>query len=408
MKHFKHLILGGGVAAGYAAQAFTEHDSFNGEDLAIISADVALPYDRPPLSKSFLADEASLGDIRINDPNFYHEHKIQVFLKAPVDRIHTTAKTLRTIHGDAYGFDNLLIATGSRAKRLNIPGADLPQVHYLRKLEDSAQIRQQLEGVEEVVIVGGGYIGLETAAICTEADKHVTMVFPEGRVMEHRFFTPRLSRFFEDALKAEGVNFIHDDKPVRFEEHEGSLLVTLDSGKPLRAGLVIIGVGAIPNDELAQNSELQVDDGILTSEYLETNVPGIYAAGDVANFYDVHYQKRRRTEHWQNAVDQGQYAARRMLGNEQEPFQALPYFFSDVLAYSYEVWGEISEGDTVVEAGNYEAGSVGLWWLRDHHVVAALLMDRPDEEREQAQQWIRERKVVAPNEMPHVISQQPA
>lgn len=407
MKHFKYLILGGGVAAGYAAKEFANYDRFRGEDLAIVSADDTLPYERPPLSKDFLADESSVGEILINDEDFYHTNGIQVFLKTPIDRIYTTAKTLRTAHGDSFSFDHLLIATGARANRLDIPGADLSRVHYLRTLGDSASIRQHLDAVEEVVVVGGGYIGLETAAVCASEGRSVTMVFPEERVMGHRFFTPRLSQFFEDALREKGVKFIHKDQPAAFEEADDQVNVKLESGQTLRAGLVIVGIGASPNLELMRNNQLQVDDGVLTNEYLETNIPGIFAAGDVANFYDVIFQKRRRTEHWQNAVDHGRYVARRMLRVESEPFQALRYFFSDVLDYSYEVWGEIAEGDTVVESGNYDSGSVGLWWLKDGRVVAALLMDRPDEEREWAQQWIRERKQVDVSELPHVIERQP-
>jgi len=408
MKHYKYLILGGGVAAGYAVKELVSHDRFNAEDLAVVSADDTLPYDRPPLSKDFLAEKSRVGDILINDENFYRTNDIDVYLKTPIERIYTTARTLRTTHGDGFSFDHLVIATGASPNQLDIPGAGLPQIHYLRTVEDSASIRQYLDSVEQVAIIGGGYIGLETAAICANEGKSVTMIFPEERLMGHRFFTPRLSAFFENALREKGVTFRTEEEVTSFEKEGEQARIKLESGNDVTADLVIVGIGVSPNVSIAKNSRIQVDDGVLTNEYLETNIPGIYALGDVANFYDVMFKKRRRTEHWQNAVDQGKYIARRLLGLEKEPFQKLRYFFSDVLDYSYEVWGEIADGESIIESGDYDSGEVGIWWMRDGRVVAALLMGRPDEEREMAQEWIREGKQVAVSDIPDVLEQQPA
>jgi 3-phenylpropionate/trans-cinnamate dioxygenase ferredoxin reductase component len=398
MADYEYIILGGGVVAGYAVQTFVEN-GIQPDTLALISADDMLPYERPALSKDYLDGDANTDDILINDENFYRDNGIEVFLKTRVERINTIDRTLHTTAGDTFSFDKLLIATGSKVKMLDIPGADSNGVEYLRWLDDSSDIRGRINADTRAVVLGGGYIGMETAAVLAENDIPVTMVFPNDRLMESRFMTPEISAFFEQYYRDRGVEIITDDLPERIvaDENDHVKAVMLQSGKRLDANLVIAGIGVEPADDLFEGTQLEIDDGLLVDEYLQTNLDGIYAAGDIANYYDMIFDKRRRIGHWDIARKHGQYAARRMMGAEEKPFTTVPYFFSDVFDLSYEFWGEATDADEVVYRGDISADGFSAWWIRNERLIGAFVMDRPDDEREAAQQYIAARTRTSAN-----------
>ncbi|MFW5692291.1 MAG: NAD(P)/FAD-dependent oxidoreductase [Chloroflexota bacterium] len=388
MRRYSYVILGGGVAAGYAADEFIERGLEPGQ-LAIISADDTVPYERPPLSKSFLQGEETASNILINDEQFYAENGIDVYLNSRVTRVEPSEKRLHIPGQEPINYEKLLICTGSHVNKLDIPGSDLEGVMYLRLLDDATDIRQRAERGEQVVVLGGGYIGMETAAVMRQLNLDTTMVFPESRLMSERFFTPAMSNFFEQYYRERDVRFVPNDLPVEIMGKDGKVSdVRLKSGKTLPADFVIAGIGVAPNDELFEKLSLTVDDGVVVNEYLETNADDIYAAGDIASYYDVIFDKQRRIGHWDNARAQGRYAARRMLGVDDEPFVKVPYFFSDVFDLSYEFWGEVAEDDQSIIRGDINSGSFSVWWLRGGRLVGAFVMDRPDEEREAARTWI--------------------
>ncbi len=391
MAKYHYLILGGGVVAGYAAKEFVERGIKPGE-LGIVSADSALPYERPPLSKSFLAGKDSAESVLINQESFYRDSGIGVHLNTPADRVDIGKK--RVVAGSAeFGFEHLIVSTGARVRTLDVPGARLDGVLYLRSLGDSGRLRERLNQGGRAVVIGGGFIGMEVAAQAAQLGVDTTMVFP-SQTMGGRLFTPEIAGFFRRYYESRGVHFIPGASVTAIEGKGRVDGVSLNTGQRLAAGLVVAGIGVTPETSLFQGTAVKIDNGIVVDERLETGAPGVLAAGDVANYPDVLFDKRRRVEHWDNAVKQGQYAARRLTG-AREPFVNVPYFFSDVFDLSYEYWGDAEGADRVVHRGNLNEPSFSAWWLRGDRLLAAFVMSRPDEERELAPQWIEKRTPVS-------------
>jgi 3-phenylpropionate/trans-cinnamate dioxygenase ferredoxin reductase subunit len=376
---YRIIILGGGMVAGYAAKEFVEHGLKPGE-LGIISADSALPYERPPLSKSFLAGKDDEESVLINKESFYSEHGIGIHLNAQVDEIKMASKRLFGRDGSTFRFAKLVFATGARVRTLDVPGANRDSVLYLRSMADSTRLRDALKSVRKVVVLGSGFIGMEVASQSAQRGCDTTMVFPQDRVWKS-FFTPEMSRFFEAYYLDRGVHLA----PGASVKEVGPSYVSLSTGRRLEADLVVAGIGVMPVTELAESADIQVENGLVVNESLETNTTDVYAAGDVANYQDALFGKRRRVEHWDNAVKQGQYLARRLSG-ESEPFKNIPYFFSDVFDLSYEFWGDTDGAERTEYRGDVNSSSFSAWWLKGEKVVAAFAMNRPDSERERASQ----------------------
>ncbi|MBC7814610.1 MAG: FAD-dependent oxidoreductase [Burkholderiales bacterium] len=388
MAHCKYIILGGGVTAGYAAQEFVKQGVKPGE-LCIISAENWLPYDRPPLSKGVLQGKKPIEKALINDAEFYRQNSIDTRLVTRIAETDLRNKTLRAENGEDFTFDNLLIATGSRVRQLKSPGADLGGVLYLRTTEDNQKIVAAAKKGQNAVIIGGSFIGSEVAASLTQRDVKVTMVFPDEHLMQGKPHTPEMSAFFESYFRERGIGIMAGEKVASLKGDGMVSTVVLESGRELPADFVVAGVGVQLNTDLFEGSPLHIDDGILVDEYLETNVPGVYAAGDIARYPDKIFDKPRRVEHWDNAQQQGMYWARLMFaGKDREPFVHVPYFFSDVFDLSWEYWGDSKEGDTVVYRGDVTSPSFSAWWLKGDRVMAAFVMARPDAERDAAQALI--------------------
>jgi NADPH-dependent 2,4-dienoyl-CoA reductase/sulfur reductase-like enzyme len=373
------VILGGGMVAGYAAKELAEVGLEQGE-LGIVSADNALPYERPPLSKSFLAGKDDEQSVLINGETFYREHGVGIYLNTKVDRIDVAGKRLITGRGDEFHFEKLILGTGARARTLDVPGADRENVLYLRSLSDSARLRDALKRAKKVVVLGSGFIGMEVASQSAQQGRDTTMVFPQDRVWKS-FFTPPMSQFFEKYYENRGVRFVKEAKAERIE-HDG---IFLSTGKKLEADLIVAGIGAEPVTELARAAGLTVDDGVRVDESLKTSAANIYAGGDIARYHDVIFGKSRRIEHWDNSVKQGQYLARHLSGRP-EPFKNIPYFFSDVFDLSYEFWGDTEGAERTEYRGDVKSSSFSTWWLKGHKAVAVFAMNRPDAEREKASQ----------------------
>jgi 3-phenylpropionate/trans-cinnamate dioxygenase ferredoxin reductase component len=392
MNGSKFVILGGGMVAGYAAKQLVELGLTPGQ-LAILSADDSVPYERPPLSKGFLAGKDSEEAIRINPEDFYANHGIELKLECEVSAVDTKRKRLVLKGDDEFEFDKLIVATGACPRTLNIPGATLRNLYYLRTLNDSKVIRGALEKVKHTVVIGGGFIGMEVAAVLAQKGIEVTMVLNQDRIGK-RLFSPEMSRFFEDYYTAQGVRLIKSASVSELGGNGAVSSAVLANGQTIPCELVVAGIGVQPATEMLANSGLNVGDGIIVNEYLEASQPDVLAAGDVANYQDALFGKRRRVEHWDNAVSQGQYCARSLMG-ERSPFKHVPYFFSDVFDLSYEYWGDSSGADQTIHRGDFSNKSFSVWWLRQKTVVAAFTMNRPDEERDAAAKWIESRQSVS-------------
>lgn len=386
------VILGGGMVAGYAAKQLVELGLPKGE-LAILSSDNVVPYERPPLSKSFLAGKDSEDAIKINPEEFYKQHGIELRLQCEVAAVDVKRKRLILKNSQEFGFQKLIIATGARPRTLNIPGSKLQNLFYLRSLSDSKSIRKAAEKVKHVVVIGGGFISMEVAAVLAQKGVEVSMVINDDRLFQ-RLFSPEMSTFFETYYADKGVRLIKSMSVTEFRGDGIVNSVVLRDRPSIPCDLVVAGIGVQPAIEVVAKSGLALGDGILVNEYLQTSHPDVFAAGDVANYQDVLFAKRRRVEHWDNAVSQGQYLAR-SLSRDRTPFRHVPYFFSDVFDLSYEYWGDSSSDDQVIHRGNLSSSSFSVWWLHQQRVVAAFAMNRPDEERNIAPKWIESSQTVS-------------
>lgn len=381
------------MVAGYAARQLVEFGLKPGQ-LAIVSADTSIPYERPPLSKGYLAGRDSEASVLINTDEFYREHGIEIRLETEVTGVLPAAKRLLLRSGVYLGFDKLVLATGARVRKLDAPGAGLAGVFYLRSLDDSRRIRDYAANARRAVVVGGGFIAMELAAVLAQKQIETTLVVRDDRIWKE-FFSPEMSRFFEAYYTARGVRFAKTVSLAEIRGKGGAVnAAVLSNGQSVPCDMVVAGIGVQPVTDLAETGGIAVSDGVTVNPYLETDQPGIYAAGDVANYQDVLFGKRRRVEHWDNAVAQGQHCAR-MLAGERAEFRHVPYFFSDVFDLSYEFWGDPSGAEEIVHRGDVTASSFSVWWVRGQRLVAAFAMNRPEEEREVAPKWVESRERVS-------------
>jgi len=392
MNKYKYVIIGGGTTAGYAAQEFVEQGISKG-DLCIISAEAILPMNRPPLSKQYLKDPHKDDDILIDDNSFYISNGIDMLLESRVTSVDFGSKKLGLESGEQISYEKLLIATGSKLKKLDIDGGDLQNIFYLRNIEHADQIREQAKKSKNVVVVGGGYIGSETAAVLSELGLQVTMIIPEDQLLA-KFTNEEIGSFFKKVYHDHGIKMIFNKKVVGFNGNSGVKEVELDSGQRIAADMVVAGIGVEPNLEIFKGTALKMDQGIYVNEFCETNIENVYAAGDVAEFPDKIFDKMRHVEHWENAFEQGKNAAMVMSG-KREPYIFVPFFFSDLFDISYEYYGDQGEADDFVLRGDVTSGDFSHWWFKGNRLLAAFIMStRPDDEGKKARQWINFKTMI--------------
>jgi len=392
VKASKFVILGGGMVAGYAAKQLAELGLKSG-DLTIVSAEHSVPYERPPLSKGFLAGRYSEESIRIVPNDFCSAHGIDLRLATEVTGVAPAAKRVHLRSGEELAFEKLILATGSHVRTLDTPGASLAGIFYLRSMDDSKRIRGQAETAKRAAVVGGGFIGLEVASVLAQKGIEVVMIVREARVLL-KLFSPEMSAFFEAYYKARGVRFAMQ-AAIREIRGTGAVSsVVLADGQEIACDMLVAGIGVRPAIDYLASSGIETGDGVMVNQYLETNQPDIFSAGDIANYQDVLFGKRRRVEHWDNAVSQGQHCARALMGERAE-FRHVPYFFSDVFDLSYEFWGDTADAEEIVHRGDMTGNSLSTWWVRGQRLVAAFAMNRPEEERDVAPKWIEARQRVS-------------
>lgn len=389
MRSYKHLIIGGGPAAGNAAKEFAEHGERD-HLVGILSAESNPPYDRPPLSKGFVRGEKRTDEVLINDRAFYEQHGIDLHLSTRARRIDTRRRQVETEGGETYTFEQLLLCLGSSVKRLD--NDDTGTTQYLRRIEDAERIRDGIEYMGRLVVVGGGYIAMEVAASLAMRGAAPDLLYP-GELPLTSLFTPEMAEYFARYYADHGVTLHNHARVDGVFQENGKTELHCDSGGTIAGDTVIAGVGVAPNTALAESAGISCADGIMVDEYLESSVAGIFAAGDIARYTDLHYGSNRRVEHWQNAVDQGKTAARNMLG-KGVAFDQVPYFFSDMFDLSWEFWGDSTDADEVLHVGDVEHGNFSTWWLQDGAVRGAFVLNRRDEERQRARICVMEGKEV--------------
>ncbi len=371
------VIVGAGHAGGRAAEAM-RMIGFEGE-IVLVGAEPHLPYERPPLSKELLQTEGGEGFVLIRDQAYYDENRIDCRLGSRATAINRGAKTVTLQNGASLPYDKLLLTTGGEVRRLDLPGTDFRNIFYLRTLEDSRAIETRLGTAPRVVIVGGGFIGLEVAASARRRGCTVTVLEAADRLMG-RAVLPEISQASLDLHGENGVDIRLGCAIGHFEgagqvEHA----VTAD-GEELPADLVVIGVGIIPDTALAETAGLAVDDGIVVDEFCRTSDPAIFAAGDVTRHFSPVCGRPIRLESWQNAQNQAIAAAKIMCG-EETPFSEVPWMWSDQFDANLQIAGLPERWDAVVFRGEIAARDLIGFQMQDGEVVGAMSLNRPRDMR---------------------------
>jgi 3-phenylpropionate/trans-cinnamate dioxygenase ferredoxin reductase subunit len=360
-------IVGAALAGAKAAETLRE-EGFDGR-VVLLGAEPERPYERPPLSKDYLRGEAGRDAIFVHDESFYAEHDIELRLGATATELNTATNDV-VVDGERLHYDRLLLSTGARPRRLSIPGGDLDGVHYLRSVEDSDALRARLDRGGAVVVVGAGWIGSEVAASARTRGLEVTVIDPLSVPLE-RVLGPEVGAIYRDIHGDHGVRMLMGVGVEAFEGAGAVERVRTTDGQTIACDFVVSGIGVEPRTELAQVAGLAVDNGILADEQLQTDAPGVFVAGDVANAVHPFYGERVRVEHWNNALAQGPVAARNMLG-QGHAYDVLPYFFSDQYDVGMEFAGDLAEAERIIVRGELSGGEFIVFWLAGDHLVAGM------------------------------------
>ncbi len=367
------VVIGAGQAGGRAVEAMRA-TGFAGR-IQLVGAEAHVPYERPPLSKKLLTGDVGPQSTYLHDAAFYDDQRIELRLGVEAVAIDREARSVRLSSGETLAYDKLLLTTGSRVRRLSIPGATLPGVHYLRHMDDCLAIRARLgEGVR-LVVIGGGYIGLEAAASARTRGCAVTVLEAASLVM-NRVVAPEIGRFYEDLHRANGVDIRTGVKVQEFTGAGRVEAVVCDGGVTHAADFVIVGVGVEADAGLAEAAGLVVDNGIVVDCYGRSSDQHIFAAGDVANQPNEALGRRLRLESWQNAQNQAIAVARVMCGGSN-PYQELPWFWSDQYGLNVQMLGLPEDWDRLVIRGNMASHKFTAFYLRDRALVGANAVNSP-------------------------------
>jgi len=368
------VVIVGAGAAGSAAAEMLRREGYYGR-VTMIGRDEFLPYDRPNLSKDYLAGNAPEEWILLRPPEFYREHKIETLTNTTVTAIDAKSKQVTLSDDRSLGYGALLLATGAEPVRFKIPGNDLPHVCYLRTLDDSRRIVEKAKNANRAVVIGSSFIGLEVAWSLRERKLEVAVVGKESLPLE-KVLGREMGNLVRETHELHGVKFHLGHTPEAIHDKH----VQLDDGTKLDCDLVVVGIGVHPNTQLAEQSGIATDNGVLVNEFLETNVPGIFAAGDIARWPDPRVG-RIRVEHWVVAQRQGQTAARNILG-AREPFVVPPFFWSNHFDLHIHYVGHGSGGDRSNVSGDLKAKNASVIFKSGDKLTAVASVGRDRENLE--------------------------
>ncbi len=388
------MIAGAGHAAGQLVASLRQK-GFDG-NVVLVGEEAWLPYQRPPLSKKFLAGELSAERLYVKPPDFYDASDVDVRLETRITSVDRERRRVVTAAGERIAYDALVLATGSRVRRVQVPGSEKGGVHYLRCIDDVSRIRENLVKASNVVIIGAGYIGLEVAAVIRELGHSVAVIEMADRVMS-RVVAPVVSDFYRAEHEARGVKFLLSAALQAFEGDTRVSAVRTNGPLPVPADLVVVGIGIVPNTELAEAAGLEVDNGIVVDAHCRTADDNVYAVGDCTAHPNSIYGRRIRLESVHNALEQAKTAAANICGYDLE-YSQLPWFWSDQYDLKLQIAG-LSEGyDEVVVRGEPASRSFSCLYLRDGILIACDAINAP-RDFVQSKALIAARQRIAPERL---------
>lgn len=376
-EYIDYLLVGGGLASASAAETLRKIGAEG--RIAIISSESHLPYHRPPLTKKFLLENYDINRLYINKAEFYKQQKIELILSTTVESLEAGNKIIKTDRGIEYNYGKLLIATGTCIRTLDTEGADLKGVHYLRTIDDAESIKNSLKSSKKTVVLGSSFISMELASVFAESGID-TVVIAEENLVFSKLHSPEISEFFKEYYSKKGVKFIFGDTITKINGKLKVKSVETRNGLKFNCDILAIGIGVTPNIGFLKGSGIKIQDGVLVDSYMETNIEGIYAVGDVANSYDPIFKHHRRIEHWDNAIKQGRVAAKNMAGRRTQ-FRQVSYFFSDVFDLTFNFIGCPNYVDERIVRGSIKDKSFSVLYLKDNVLKAAFMLGRSNTEQ---------------------------
>ncbi|MHB1472579.1 MAG: NAD(P)/FAD-dependent oxidoreductase [Dermatophilaceae bacterium] len=362
------VIVGASLAGAKAAETLRT-EGFDGR-VVLIGEETERPYERPMLSKEYLRGERPVAKLYVHDEGFYADNDIELLTGTHVASFDPAAHEVTLQGGSRMPYSRLLLSTGAVPRRLPLPGADLPGVKYLREMRDSDALRAAITAASRVVVIGAGWVGSEVAASARQLGAEVAIVAPDAVPLE-RVLGLEVGAVYRDLHAEHGVDLHLSTQIEAIVGHDAAQGVLTTDGLVIEGDLVVVGVGASPRDELARDAGLTLANGIIVDELLRTSAADVFAAGDVAATWNPMYNKRIRMEHWANALNQGQTAARNMLG-QNTAYAKLPYFYSDQYDLGMEYNGYAADWDRVVLRGDAAGPELLAFWLKDGHVLAGM------------------------------------
>ncbi len=368
------VVIAGAGQSGFQAAFSLRTEGYDGP-ITLIGDEPHIPYQRPPLSKDFMAGKMDPDSLPLRPESFYEAQRIELRMGERIEAIETAGRAVVLASGERLPFDSLILATGARNRRLTVPGAELPGVCYLRSVDEAVAIQERLEAARRVVIIGGGFIGLEMAAIAAAQGREVVVVEAQSRVMP-RVVAPVISAFFQETHEARGVRFAFNAAVTELRGAASVEFAHLSDGSMYAAELVVVGIGVVPNMELAARAGLEVGNGILVDEYLETGAPGIYAIGDCAWHPNRFAGGLARIESVQNGVDQARCVAATIAG-KRAPYDAVPWFWTDQFDLKLQMAGLSSGFDEVVVRGEAASRRFSVFYFREGKLLAVDSINRP-------------------------------
>ena len=366
------VIVGANLAGGIAAIALRE-EGFDGE-IVLIGAEPYPPYERPPLSKEYLQGKKPFEEALLKPDSFYVDHNIHTQFGVRATRIDTREQVVELEDGDRVPYHKVLVTTGVRNRRLRVPGADLEGIYELRTVADSDRIRVESRGGQRAVIAGMGFIGCEVAASLRYHGVDVTVV-EFFKTPLFRVLGEQVGRVFEAFHREQGVQMFFEESVAAFEGTRRVRRVVTSTGRRLECDFVVVGVGVEPVTDIVAGSGVKIENGIVVDEYCQTNVEGIYAAGDVANHFHPVFGRLIRVEHWQNAIHQGRAAARSMIG-KREPYEDVHWFWSDQYNYNVQYAGFHGGWDDLVVRGSLDERNGVVFYMQEQRIAAAVAFNR--------------------------------